>query len=87
MYGFSWLPLLLISNFERLLYAQNVRLTFPCSAWLGTIGTRHLFVFVFCFYFVECHVRYQLGGCDPSYMFSLGDCLIFDPYSPTYPIH
>ena len=39
MYGFSWLPLLLIFNFERLLYAQNVRLTFPYIAWLGTTGT------------------------------------------------
>ena len=29
MYGFSWLPLLLIFNFDRLLYARNVRLTFP----------------------------------------------------------
>ena len=39
MYGFSWLSLLLIFNFERLLYARNVRLTFPYSAWLGTTGT------------------------------------------------
>ena len=38
MYGFSWFPLLLILNFERLLYARNVRLTFPCSAWLGITG-------------------------------------------------
>ena len=85
MYGFSWLPFLLISNFERLLYAQNVRLTFSSSAWLGTTGTRHWF-----FHFllsVLKHVRYQLGGCDPSYMLSLGDCLISDPYAPTYPIH
>ena len=82
MYGFSWLPLLLISNFERLLYAQNVQLMFPCRAWLGTIGTRHLFLLS-----VLKHVRYQLDGCDPSCMFSLGDCLISDPYAPTYPIH
>ena len=86
MYGFSWLPLLLISNFETLLYVQNVRLTFPCSAWLGTTGTRHLFFFLFLLSVLK-HVRYQLGGCDPSYMFSLGDCLISDPYAPTYPIH
>ena len=39
MYGFSWLPLLLIFNFERLLYARNVQLTFHCSAWLRTTGT------------------------------------------------
>ena len=39
MYGFSWLPLLLIFNFERLLYAQNVRRTFPYSSWIGTTGT------------------------------------------------
>ena len=36
MYGFFWLPFLLIFNFERLLYASNVRLTFPYNAWLGT---------------------------------------------------
>ena len=39
MYGFSWLPSILIFNFERLLYARNVRLTFPYSTWLGTTGT------------------------------------------------
>ena len=38
MYGFSWLPFLLIFNFERLLYARNMRLTFPYIAWLGTTG-------------------------------------------------
>ena len=82
MYGFSLLPLLLISNFERLLYAQNVRLTFPCSAWLGTTGRHHLFLCS-----VLKHVRYQLGGCDPSCMFSLEGYLICDPYAHTYPIH
>ena len=83
MYGFSWLPFLLISNFERLLYAQNVGLTFPYSAWLGTTGTRHLPFWLSVFK----HARYQLGWSDPSCMFSLGDYLIFDPYAPTYPIH
>ena len=83
MYGFSWLALLLISNFERLLYAQNVRLTFPCSAWLGTKGTRHLPFWLSVFK----HARYQLGCYDPSCMFSRGDYLICDPYAPTYPIH
>ena len=83
MYGFSWLPLLLISNFEKLLYAQNVRLTFPFRAWLGTTGTRH-----FPFWLnVFKHARYQLGWSDPSCMFSLGDYLIYDPYAPTDPIH
>ena len=83
MYGFSWLPLLLISNFEILLYAQNVLLTFPCSTWLGTTGTRHLLFWLGVFK----HARYQLGWSDPSCMFSLGDCLISDPYALTYPIH
>ena len=83
MYGFSWLPLLLISNFERLLYAQNVRLTFPCSAWLGTTGTHH-----FPFWSsVFKHARYQLGWSDPGCMFSLGDYMIYDPYAPTYQTH
>ena len=83
MYGFSWLPLILISNFERLLYAQNVRLTFPYSAWLGTIGTRHLPFWLSIFK----HARYQLGWSDPGCMFSLGDYLICNPYAPTYLIH
>ena len=83
MYGFSWLPLLLISNFEKLLYAQNVRLTFPCSAWLGTADTRH-FPFLLN---VFKHARYQLGWSDQSCMFILGDYLICDPYALTYPIH
>ena len=85
MYGFSCLPLLflLISNFEILLYAQNVRLTFPCSAWLGTTGTRHFPFWLSVFK----HARYQLGWSNPSCMFSLGDYLIFDPYALTYLIH
>ena len=83
MYVFSWLPLLLISNFERSLYAQNVLLTFPCSAWLGTISTRHFFFLLS----VLKHARYQLGWSDPGCMFSLGDYLICDPFAPTYPIH
>ena len=83
MYGLFLHPLLLISNFEILLYAQNVQLTFPCNAWLGTTGTRHLL-----FWFsVFKHAIYQLGWSDPSCMFSLGDYLICDPYTPTYPIH
>ena len=83
MYGYSFLPLLLISNFEKLFYAQNVRLTFPYSAWLRTTCTRH-----FPFWLnVFKHARYQLGWFDPSFMFSLGDYLICDPYAPTYSIH
>ena len=83
MYGFSCLPFLLISNFEKLLYTQNVQLTFPYNAWLGTIGTSHLLFWLSVFK----HARYQLGWSDPSCMFSLGDYLICDPYAPTYPIH
>ena len=54
-----------------------------CSAWPGTTGTRHLPFWLSVFK----HARYQLGWSDLSCMFSLRDCLICDPYAPTYPIH
>ena len=60
MYGFSWLPLLLIFNFERLLYARNVPLTFPCSTWLGTIGT--CLDFGICIYMRTWYLEFDVCG-------------------------
>ena len=60
MYGFSYLPLLLIFNFKRLLYTRNVRLTFPYSAWLWTIGT--CLGFGICIYMCICCLDFDVCG-------------------------